>query len=831
MKRSTKKGFTIVELVIVIAIIAILAAVLIPTFASLIQKANESKDTQLVKNLNTALAADNKEHKTMSSALEAAEEFGFDVEKIVTAIPENEILWDSLNDVFCYYDASEKGVKYIPEYDPETKPADYQLWRIYSEMPATQTYSIYWSGKTAPAANTELKVGFDAGKCAEDMTLTYVGNGSGKQIVTLLTNGGTLTINAETDTVNHYGWTKVLTVEAVDTKDCYHEFGFVLEVKSLGTGKFIAESGSKFHQTKGELEELFKEKTVDLANAEFECHYFGEDGVCVKKDAFDPEKHTHDWSEWTVTTKATDTECGEKTHTCTVCNYEGKEQIPALGHDLIHHEAKAPTCTEKGWDAYDTCSRCDHTTYKELPALGHNTVSHEAKAATCTEAGNEAYVTCSRCDYTTYKEIAATGHKYDKYEDNNDGATHKVKCSVCGDVKAEKENHTYTEGFCACGAKEPSKEELLVDSMNTAIDGYTGESIMKALVYMSGKGTPVTVDQLVHTDATKTFAYDTTAHKFYIVNTADGAVVYPAETTAAGELVYVVNITDANTVKSNMTKIYINCAPNGKIEASYFTKTKNSFTSIEVGGSVTCVGSNCFYKASKIESVYVGNNVVELEKAPFASMSKLKYVYYNAGADDVSKVYYSVNGAALFEGSSDSVELTFGKDVKIIPCLFGTDPNDGKVVSSITFEEGIAYTVIRTYAFRGMPIDEFYLPASCQTIEIYAFENTGLKVLHWDGHNITVQDNQYSKDYNINHGNPANLAYFFVYKGVQSGARREFSLVVGDYTYKATKISGYENGVKIDPEILKVEVIKDGVIETEYEITNDSEWKMAEKTN
>ena len=44
MKRSNKKGFTIVELVIVIAIIAILAAVLIPTFASLIQKANESND-------------------------------------------------------------------------------------------------------------------------------------------------------------------------------------------------------------------------------------------------------------------------------------------------------------------------------------------------------------------------------------------------------------------------------------------------------------------------------------------------------------------------------------------------------------------------------------------------------------------------------------------------------------------------------------------------------------------------------------------------------------------------------------------------------------------
>jgi len=46
MKRMNKKGFTIVELVIVIAVIAILAAVLIPTFSSIITKADESAATQ-----------------------------------------------------------------------------------------------------------------------------------------------------------------------------------------------------------------------------------------------------------------------------------------------------------------------------------------------------------------------------------------------------------------------------------------------------------------------------------------------------------------------------------------------------------------------------------------------------------------------------------------------------------------------------------------------------------------------------------------------------------------------------------------------------------------
>ena len=54
---KSKKGFTIVELVIVIAVIAILAAVLIPTFSNLVKKANIANDTALAKNINTALAA------------------------------------------------------------------------------------------------------------------------------------------------------------------------------------------------------------------------------------------------------------------------------------------------------------------------------------------------------------------------------------------------------------------------------------------------------------------------------------------------------------------------------------------------------------------------------------------------------------------------------------------------------------------------------------------------------------------------------------------------------------------------------------------------------
>ena len=104
------------------------------------------------------------------------------------------------------------------------------------------------------------------------------------------------------------------------------------------------------------------------------------------------------------------------------CTYTTKVEIPALKHKLVHHDAKAPTCTEIGWEEYDTCSRCDYTTKVELPALKHNLVHHDAKTPTCTEIGWDEYDTCSRCDYTTKVEIPAAGHDY----------TEKVVKPTCG---------------------------------------------------------------------------------------------------------------------------------------------------------------------------------------------------------------------------------------------------------------------------------------------------------------------------------------------------------------------------------------------------------------
>ena len=110
---------------------------------------------------------------------------------------------------------------------------------------------------------------------------------------------------------------------------------------------------------------------------------------------------------------ATCTEIGWKAYdTCSRsgCNYTTYREIPALKHDFVYHQAKPATCKEIGWNAYETCSRCNYTTYAELPALKHYLVYYKAKDPTCTEPGCDAYETCSRCDHTTYVERPALKH-------------------------------------------------------------------------------------------------------------------------------------------------------------------------------------------------------------------------------------------------------------------------------------------------------------------------------------------------------------------------------------------------------------------------------------
>ena len=160
------------------------------------------------------------------------------------------------------------------------------------------------------------------------------------------------------------------------------------------------------------------------------------------------------------------------------CTYSTYVELPKLNHDLEHHEAKAATCTGIGWEAYDTCKRegCNYSTYKEIAALNHDLEHHEAQAATCTEIGWEAYDTCKRegCTYSTYKEIAALNHDLEH---------HEAQAATCTEIgweaydicKREGCNYTTYKELPALG-HEDSNNDHLCDACSTKISDHSYES-------------------------------------------------------------------------------------------------------------------------------------------------------------------------------------------------------------------------------------------------------------------------------------------------------------------------------------------------------------------
>ncbi len=129
MKNTNKKGFTIVELVIVIAVIAILAAVLIPTFASILNKASLSNDQTAISMINTNLkiAFPANDPKNAGDAIQGLYSLGFSAEKLVAYTSGYYYLYDKADNMF-YLSDKEGNIVF-----PEEKADKSNMWGLYRD--------------------------------------------------------------------------------------------------------------------------------------------------------------------------------------------------------------------------------------------------------------------------------------------------------------------------------------------------------------------------------------------------------------------------------------------------------------------------------------------------------------------------------------------------------------------------------------------------------------------------------------------------------------------------------------------------------------------------
>ena len=125
-----------------------------------------------------------------------------------------------------------------------------------------------------------------------------------------------------------------------------------------------------------------------------------------------------------------------------VANENGTWTVVCAHTDkLVQVDAKAPTCTEIGWEAYEYCTACDYTTYVEIPENGHtplDAVRENEVAPKCDVTGSYDLVVYCACGEELDREtktVDALKHSFTKYE-----VTEEAKCGVEGKEVAYCDN-------------------------------------------------------------------------------------------------------------------------------------------------------------------------------------------------------------------------------------------------------------------------------------------------------------------------------------------------------------------------------------------------------
>jgi len=263
VKKLLKKAFTLVELVVVVAIIAILSGVSVAAYVGITDRANKAADQDEVAQLNLQLAAQESvegKNKSCYDAVADCISSGLNIEEMKPNTKNCEYVWDEINDRFGIM--TDKGEVLTED---STLKLDLtkknKIWRLSTVVPATSEYPIYlrdgFAGSTITGLNFGLDTGFNEGISSIEYT------GSSDQGVTIRTGSmaTTLSINGSDQTViSHYGNAGIVKVNEV-AYDSYHEYGRVGRIE-LKKGHVSVEPGAYVYRVEAEASNCYVSKAL-----------------------------------------------------------------------------------------------------------------------------------------------------------------------------------------------------------------------------------------------------------------------------------------------------------------------------------------------------------------------------------------------------------------------------------------------------------------------------------------------------------------------------------------------------------------------------------------
>jgi len=246
--RKLKKGFTLVELVVVIAVIAILAAASVVTYIGVTNNAKKSTDAQVLQQVNNALILretnEGEKPSTMYDALNVLnEDLGVsNLEKLLSASYKNyEFAYDLEANRFVLLDGTKVAEAHTDYSVESAEGIEYKFWKFASSFEATDKFSHYCSDAFTGAINTCS--GVDVGN-NEDITIVNYTNTTGAKSVVIRTGTiqAEMNINGPEDTVSHYGLAGNLYIKDI-ASESYHEYGRIAGTCVIEEGHVVVEDG------------------------------------------------------------------------------------------------------------------------------------------------------------------------------------------------------------------------------------------------------------------------------------------------------------------------------------------------------------------------------------------------------------------------------------------------------------------------------------------------------------------------------------------------------------------------------------------------------------